>query len=279
MNQNERLIRYFLDMLKHADLGTQVSGLGYMADQLERLKVVPIPGPYRYDFQDNMEKLLFEHKCQQDSTVMDHTPPAFPFWFLYETYGRLLLKNRQYAEARKILRIALRWDPFNAYTYFLYSCAAWEEKDREAARQAAVQILSVAYWSHHLAKAYLMLGNYYLYRQDYKAAYACFYMRRQYYRKNKDLAARMAAFPKKHPECAVLDSKEKVSQVLAEHEIPYTKVLENAQLALQKAEACYKEGKLMEAQYFYFVVYCLTHDKKYWKLRNEIQAKRRNPFG
>lgn len=222
---------------------------------------------YHY-FTNTLEEIIFRNYIDFKKEVR-YIPDNQPLLDLYYIYGFLLLETKQYDEAEKYLKKAIRINPVSSriilelteiykvhtYTYnkyFMYISDA----------------LKYAYYPEDIARCYRQLGYYYIEENQAKTALALFIYSMEF-----------EMNPLAYSEIHYIQTKNNELNLTLQDSIEIIKN-KNIQVGanpfiletLEELSKEYEEAKLYnQAIYCYNILYNLTHDEKIFKKMDELK--------
>lgn len=222
---------------------------------------------YHY-FTNTLEEIIFRNYIDFKKEVR-YIPDNQPLLDLYYIYGFLLLETKQYDEAEKYLKKAIRINPVSSriilelteiykvhtYTYnkyFMYISDA----------------LKYAYYPEDIARCYRQLGYYYIEENQVKTALALFIYSMEF-----------EMNPLAYSEIHYIQTKNNELNLTLQDSIEIIKN-KNIQVGanpfiletLEELSKEYEEAKLYnQAIYCYNILYNLTHDEKIFKKMDELK--------
>ncbi len=231
------------------------------------------PSPSCCDYWDPIEKLIVERQSDIDYTG-EIVTPEYPFSFLYAVYGTLLMDCHQDTKAMEVLDKGLEWNPVNTYMLQLCAIAAMRLNDMDALYDAAMDELTFSYTLENAALAYWHLGSYYFVRNDFKAAYCCFYMCRAYNPVEWKMKGNDKVFDILRPYCPEFEKlrTDDAMEVFADREIPFNRIFDMADLLADVGTKMAEEGSLDLAWHYLSHSYDINHNEAVGQLLLKIQS-------
>lgn len=132
-----------------------------------------------YDFANNFEIVLYIKEQKKESNLKIINTKA-PYRLIYYFYGAALSNCGKLDEAKKNLKIALRWDPVSSDILAEYAMHCYRERNYEEFYKATLKSFNYAASLEQVALCYKYLGLYYRRVEKYQAAKCCFLLALKY---------------------------------------------------------------------------------------------------
>lgn len=134
-------------------------------------------------FTEFFEEALYIYYVKPEKTI--RRPPV-PFDAIYLQYGSLLVDLKRIDDAQVALKKAMRWNPANADIAFEHAETYKMKGDIESFFHLTVAIFQYAFKPYQVARCYRNLGYYFVEKQDWMDAAACYHMSLQFEKDSKN---------------------------------------------------------------------------------------------
>ncbi len=134
-------------------------------------------------FNEFFEEALYNYYTKPEKTVRH---PPIPFDAIYLQYGSLLVDMKKLDDAQEALKKAMRWNPANADIAFEHAETFKMKGDIESFFHLTVAIFQYAFKPYQVAHCYRNLGYYFVEKQAWQDAIACYTMSLQFEKDSKN---------------------------------------------------------------------------------------------
>lgn len=151
-----------LDLCEKKENKSAAAELKAEIERVEKLNLYQDGQADYYDFNTLMEMVMFQRKHPELKRLVDIEEPLNK---LYAMYGSILLELGELDRAQEALEIAMDWNPMSADIAFEYAEVFKQRKDFEGMKKATVEIFTIAYKRHEIARCYRNIGYYFIEKQ------------------------------------------------------------------------------------------------------------------
>lgn len=235
-------------------------------------------------FSDTEEKLLLSLRNPLDEYIYmqifkpekkhDRTP--FDFSHYLSAYGYLLVEMRQYDEAEKVLKKAIKYNPVNVEPRFELAETYKVQMSPDKLIECIKETLKIARTPYEIARCYCDLGYYCVEIKDYDSA-VCFYYESLIYAPNDAITGEFHHIMSITKKKIVPPLREEVLAAFKKYDVVNGPNPEVYNVAYSLAQYCIdKNAGPEEILYYLRITYDLTHNPEVKELLDKYEEMAKN---
>lgn len=221
-----------------------------------------------HDFHNAMESMLFDYHFEPSKEVRIIDTPISQY---YSLYGSVLIDEGKLDEARGYFSKALFWNPTNFSIFSEYMETFKIGRDMESFARLSKMSLKYAVSSAMVARVMRNLGYYFIEKEDYAPAIAC-YQRSLVFEDNENVMKELEYIQTKSDEKVEPFSADKIRELSRKYDFPLGADKDVVGLSRYLGEYHLKEGNTEAAEYYYSVAYDLTDDEAVKEILQKLQG-------
>ena len=210
-----------------------------------------------HTFAEPIEQVLFLNEF--DNSKAFRISPE-PFASLYLTYGSLLMGMSDWDGAGAALQKAIKWNPINPNLRLEYAEVLRAKEDMEGFFEATVETFKTAYNRLYIGRCYRNLGYYFVEKEKWNEAFACYVMSLHYDSKSEDAPKEMEYIQEKSGGNAAAPTIDDFNNMAQDYEFPAGADDKIVGIAAYYGHQALDDGRKDVAQYFLTIAYNLTGD-------------------
>ncbi len=210
-------------------------------------------------FDETFEEILYWFLFKPQKKICQ---TIIPYTNVYLTYGSILIILGKYKEARMAIEKALRWNPVNFEINRAYNDTYRFENNWDKFYQLTLDIFKIAFTPKNLAICFSNLGTFFLEKEKYPAAIACYFLSLEYDDKEYTFIQSQLFYISTITNKVVeKPSWEEMKKLSKEHRFPLYPNEDVLSLAYYNGIKALQENKENPAKYFLSIYFNLTQDK------------------
>lgn len=223
-----------------------------------------------YTFDNLFEELLYDYYNRPQKDIRRATIPYSEIFYIH---GNLLFEMKRIPEARVYLKKAMRWNPANCTIAFEYIETFKVEKQLEEFYELTKKQFKYAYKAQDVGRCFRNLGYYYIEKNEYSIAAACYVVSKLYDCENQFADSQLYYIEHTAPDGYEVPTVELLKKYEEEYGLPRGADSDVIGLAHAYGHKVLEDGNLELAAYFLEIFYGLTEDEETSKLLIEIKEK------
>lgn len=221
-------------------------------------------------FDNLFEEILYDYYHEPEKALKR---PTIPYNEIYYTHGNILFELHRVTEAREYLKKALRWNPASCVIAFEYIETFKAEGRLDAFYVLSIQQFKYAFRAKDVARCYRNLGYFYIEREKYDVAAACYVMSLFYDEGNPIAEKEMTYIKMKAGDDFEVPDLDQISKFEEAYGIPASADPEVIGLVSAYAQKANEEKEIEFLVYFLDILCDLTKDEEYIEILNDLKMK------
>ena len=223
-----------------------------------------------HTFAESFEEVLYIFRSKSEKDVREATIPLADIYLLY---GSILVDLKRIQEGQEAFKKALRWNPTNFLITSEYIETYKVIGDMDSFFKLTIDAFRIAFRPQHVARCYRNLGFYFVEKQLFSEAIACYLLSLQYEKDSKQAQSELyfinnqAEAPMKQP---TLDD---VKQYADKYGFPIGADQDILGLSYSYGKHFYDDRQFDAAKYFFDITYGLTEDAEIKKLIDDCTGQ------
>jgi tetratricopeptide (TPR) repeat protein len=185
-----------------------------------------------------------------------------PLSEVYYLYGAILVEQQEFEAAKGALKKALRWNPMSCRNSFEYAEIFKMTDDYEEFYKLTVDIFKISFNKKDIARCYRNLGFYFIEKNQYDEAAACYFMSTSFEPDSKQAMSELYYISTKTGKNLVEPSLREVQRYAEEYGFPIGADEDVVGLSYAYGKNSFENGELDYASYFWRITYELTDDEE-----------------
>ena len=223
-----------------------------------------------YSFDEIFELVLYAYRNEPKRNIRW---PDINYAEIYLLYGTILVELRRFEEAKSALQKAMRWNPVSRRIYFEYAEIFKMTGDMEEFHRLTLDAFRIAFHSPEVARCYRNLGFYFVEKEQYDAASACYRMSTVFAPDSRQAMSELYFISTKTNREAVDPSPEEMERYSDEYGIPLSADEDIIGLSYAHGKQLYDSEEYDRAAYFWSITYELTDNPEIRKLLDGIEQR------
>ncbi|MDO4544957.1 MAG: hypothetical protein Q4C25_02265 [Bacillota bacterium] len=220
-----------------------------------------------YVFDETFEEVLYQYR---EKPKKELRRAQIPYPDIYFLYGSLLVELNCIQEAQSSLKKGLQWNPVSFAIMAEYMETYKMMGDFDKFFSITLETFKIAFRSKDVARCYRNLGYYFVEKELYEEATACYLLSMQYDNGSKQPQSELYFINATTKAEIKAPSLEEVKKYAEKYGFPMGPNPEVAGLAFTYGEHCLKEGLSQGARYFLNIFYDLTNDEEIKEMLEKI---------
>ncbi len=218
-------------------------------------------------FDETFEEVLYRFRYRPEKDVR-HTP--IPLTEVYLLYGSLLIDLKRLPEAQESLKKALHWNPVSFKITSEYIETYKMLGDLDNFFRLSVDAFKIAFRPEHVARCYRNLGFYFVEKEQYSEAIACYLMSLQFERESKQVQSELYYINSKTGGTVKQPSMAEAKQYAEQYGFPIGADDDVIGLSFSYGKHFMQESIPEAARYFLDIAYGLTDDENVKKMIDKL---------
>lgn len=211
-----------------------------------------------HNFNEFFEEALYRNIYQPEK---DLRQAEYPFFDVYYFYGVVLIDLKRFEDSIAALKIAMRWNPINFAANSEYREVLKMTGQLDDFFHETIKAFKIAYKSEMLAKCYRDLGFYFIEKEQYKEAMACYLLSINADKKSSNQAMSEMYYIQGKVDGGVSEPPiEEVREIADKYGFPIGPDADIVGLAIAYARHFAEQGQFEGAKYVGNIAYQLTED-------------------
>lgn len=212
-----------------------------------------------YCFNEFFEELLFRenHKSQKAIRRAD-----IPFASIYFEYGSLLFEMKRYKDAQVVLEKAMRWNPCDSKIAFEHAETYKVLGDLDSFFELTKDIFKIAFSPENVARCYRNMGFFFVEKELWSEAKACFIMSLQFERESKNAQSELYYIDHVTNGVVAQPTMDQLREYSAKYGFPVGADNDVLGLAYAYGKHFFEKKQYDGAKYFWTILYRLTDDEE-----------------
>ena len=220
-------------------------------------------------FDELYEELLYRFIYEPEKTLRR---AEFPFTEIYSLYGSLLVEMKRFDEARTALKKGLRWNPMHFTITSEYIETYKMTGDLDEFYRLTMDAFKIAIHPAQLARCYRNIGYYFIEKELYYEAQACYLLSLRYDPESKQAQSELYVLNRvtegKMPDTSV----EEIQGICDKYGFPFGGDDDVIGLAYTYGKHFMEQDEIEAAIYCFKIVYELTNDESVKKIIDRLEA-------
>lgn len=205
--------------------------------------------------------------------------PNFPIGSVFLTYGSVLIDLKNLERARIALGKAMFWNPMDAIFCFEYAETFKVEGNMDEYLKSSMRAYDIIYTPLGLARFYRNLGYYFIEKELWSAAIACYGISLYYEPKSPNAFQELDYIVEKTGKGIEWPSREDAEKICKENHIPYGPSNKVLNVAISYGMSQIKENNPQMAKYFLEIAYSLVKDPRIKDTIDSLKLPKDDPSG
>lgn len=221
-------------------------------------------------FDESFEEVLYRFRYRPEKDVRN-TP--IPLTEIYLLYGSLLIDLKRNQDAQTALKKALYWNPVNFRITSEYIETYKVLGDLENFFRLTVDAFKIAFRSSDVARCYRNLGFYFVEKEMYSEATACYLLSLQFERESRQVQSELYYINHKTGGKMEQPSMEDVKKYAEKYGFPIGADDDVIGLSFSYGKHFFQENQPQAARYFLNITYGLTDDDEIRRMIDSLPEK------
>lgn len=223
-----------------------------------------------FDFDELFEMLLYSFRYKPKKEIRRAEMPLSEVYYLY---GAILVELQQFEAAKNALKKALRWNPMSCRNNFEYAEVFKMTGDYETFFKLTLDIFKMSFNKLDIARCYRNLGFYFIEKNQYDKATACYYMSSSFEPDSKQAMSELYYISTKTGKNPSNPSLNELQQYAEEYGFPIGADEDVIGLSYAYGKHSLDNGEYDHAAYFWRIAYELTDDEEVGAKLKEIENR------
>ena len=220
-----------------------------------------------HDFNNTMEQILYFLHYKPEKQIRQVSEP----WAsLYLNYGAILFELGRIDEARTVLEKARRFNPVSPEIAFEYIETFKVKGDLETFAEKTRDTFRFAYRSTDVARCFRNLGYYFVEKELWQPAFACYRLSLSYDRDNANAMSELY-YISQHAGDIKISSREEIRQLADQYDFPVKADDQILAVAASLGNKELEKRNIPAAKFFLNIFYDLTRDEEVKKLIDRLE--------
>lgn len=222
-------------------------------------------------FDESFEEVLYRFRFRPEKDVRN---APIPLTEIYLLYGSLLIDLKRVPEAQIALKKALYWNPvgFRITSEYIETYKILGDLDNFF--RLTVDAFKIAFRSPDVARCYRNLGFYFVEKEMYSEATACYLLSLQFERESKQVQSELYYISSKTGGKLEQPSMEDAKKYAKKYGFPIGADDDVIGLSFSYGKHFYQENQPQAARYFLDITYGLTDDAEIKKMIDSLPEER-----
>ena len=216
-----------------------------------------------HTFAETFEEVLYIFRSRPEKDVRKATIPLADIYLLY---GSVLVDLKRIPEAQDAFKKALRWNPTNFLITSEYIETYKIIGDLDSFYKLTIAAFSIAFRPQHVARCYRNLGFYFVEKQLFSEAIACYLLSLQYEKDSKQAQSELFYINNQTKATIKQPTLEDAKQFANKYGFPIGADQDILGLSYSYGKHFYDDRQFDAAEYFFAITYGLTGDAEIKKL-------------
>lgn len=222
------------------------------------------------NFDESFEEVLYRFRFRPEKDIR-HAP--LPLTEVYLLYGSLLIDLKRVPEAQEALKKALHWNPVSFKITSEYIETYKILRDIETFFRLTVEAFKIAFRSPQVARCYRNLGYYFVEKELYSEAIACYLLSLQFEKDSKQVQSELYYINAKTDGKVKEPSMAEAKQYAEKYGFPIDPDNDILGLSFSYGKHFYQKKASEAARYFLGITYDLTDDEEIRKMIDSLPEK------
>lgn len=218
-------------------------------------------------FDETFEEILYGFLYRPEKDIR-HAP--VPLTEVYLLYGSLLVELNRISDAQEALKKALHWNPVSFKITSEYMETFKMTGDLDSFFKLTVDAFKIAFRPPHVARCYRNLGYYFVEKELYSEAIACYLLSLQFEKESRQVQSELYYINSKTGGKIKQPSMTEVRQYAEKYGFPLGADDDILGLSFSYGKYFYQEKKTEAAKYFFGITYDLTDDDEIKKIIDSL---------
>ena len=223
-----------------------------------------------HTFDELFEELLYEFRNKPDR---DLRQADIRYSEIYLLYGTILVELKEFDGAKKALETAMRWNPMSSRILFEYAEIFKMTGDMERFFGLTKGAFKIAFHAADVARCYRNLGYYFVEKELYKEATACYLRSMVFDPESKQVQSELFYISTKTGEKISYPSQADMEWYSDVYGFPLGADQDIVGLSYAHGKHCYDQKDYDWTGYFWNITYDLTNDEEIKEKLEEIQQE------
>ena len=241
------------------------------------VKKIEVLGAYKNDleseyyyFDEMFEMVLYAYRNKPKRNLRW---PDTNYSGIYLLYGTILVELRRLEEAKSALQKAMRWNPVSRQILFEYAEIFKMTGDMEEFYRLTLDAFRISFHSLEVARCYRNMGFYFVEKELYDAASACYHMSTVFEPDSKQAMSELYYISMKTNKEVAVPAPGEMERYSDEYGIPLGADEDVIGLSYAHGKQLYDSEKYDHAAYFWSITYELTDDPEIREMLSDIEKR------
>lgn len=221
-----------------------------------------------YTFDELFEEILYT--CYKEPK-REIRRAEIPYSSIYLQHGSLMVEQKRYLEARESLEKARRWNPASTDIAFEYMETFKVRREFDQFRELTLMAFDYAFTREALARCYRNLGYYFIERELYKEAMACYLLSMEYDKENQYGMSELYYIQQKTGKKLEEPTEKELYEYAEKYKFPIGPSGDVLGIAIAHGKLFLENDNIEAAKYCFEIVYELTQNKAIKELLDGLE--------
>ena len=227
-------------------------------EKVEALKMYQDDAVSEYHtFDSPIEEIIYRHLHKPKKDLRQAPEPIAD---LYLNLGSVLFELEEFDTAEEVLKKAARWNPITPNITFEHAEIFKKRGDMDTFYRMTTDVFPRAYTSKFVARCFRNLGYYFVEKELWKVAAAC-YLLSTHYEQNKQAQSELWYIQQKAGENFSLPTIAEIEAFAEEYNFPLAPDEDIVGIAIEFGRHAAQDGQKELAKYFLGIAYDLTKNE------------------